>query len=398
MTFVPDDDQADAVYVLCHEPCGVITGGPGRGKTASLKAALPYMGKSVALCAPSGKAARRMAELTNHPASTVHRLLKLQPETEIAEYHRDNPLPYDVVVVDEASTLDNALCAKLLAACDVTRTRVHFIGDVDQLPPVGAGQILADLIASDHVPVVYLRTMHRSASESWVCQNAPRILEGTIDLTPTENFEFVVADDDLVERVVDVAAHYVQRHGRDNVQVVAPMNVGDYGTTVLNPALQQVINPKNPKTAFGFSGGKHARIYEGDDVVVVVNDYERLVFNGEVGRVLTVGKGPDGKVIVDFIDRRVSYLKHEATEFLRLAYALTVHKMQGSEVDWVVLAMHEAYGPMLTRKLLYTAVTRAKIGVVIVGQKDAVLRAVENEDHAQRMTTVAKRIQRLSQR
>ena len=386
-----DNEQADAVYVLCNEPVGVITGGPGRGKTAVLRAALPTMGKTVALCAPSGKAARRMSELTGHPASTVHRLLGLQPETDFVTYHQDNLLPFDAVVVDEASTLDNALCAKLLDACDPARTRVYFIGDVDQLPSVGAGQVLVDLIRSNVVPVVYLKTMYRSAEESWVCQMAPRILEGDIDLKPAHNFEFVEADGDLVEQVVDVAAFYVRKHGRDAVQVISPMNVGEYGTSVLNPALQAAINPM-PAKAPSFSGGKHARIYEGDDVVVVTNDYERLVFNGETGRVLTIGKGPDGKVEVDFVDRRVQYLKHEATEFLRLAYALTVHKMQGSEVDWVILAIHEAYGSMLSRKLLYTAITRAKIGVVIVGQPHAVLRAVETEDVSARCTTLATRI------
>lgn len=396
--FVLDAAQSDAVYVLCHEPVGVITGGPGRGKTATLRFALPHMGGTVALCAPSGKAARRMAELTNHPAHTVHRLLGLQPMGESCTYHAGNQLPYDVVVVDEASTLDNSLCYRLLEACDVRRTRVCFIGDVDQLPSVGAGQVLFDLIESNTVPVVRLTTMHRSAKESWVCQMAPKILEGRIDITATDNFEFIEADDDLIERTVDVGAFYSEKYGRDSVQVISPMNVGDHGTAVLNPKLQGKLNPVDPGTSRSFSGGKQNRIFEGDEVVAISNDYDRNVFNGETGRVITVGKGAEASVIVDFVDRRVTYTKAQATEFLRLSYALTVHKMQGSEVDWVVLALHDAHGPMLSRKLLYTAVTRAKTGVVIVGQKSAIEQAVSTPDIVHRCTNLAGRLVETLQR
>jgi exodeoxyribonuclease V alpha subunit len=388
-----DPDQADAVYVLCYEPCGVITGGPGRGKTRTLEVALPDMG-NVALCAPSGKAARRMGEITNHPASTVHRLLGLQPDTEYCEFHRGNPLPYDAVVVDEASTLDNWLCAKLVEAIDPKRTKLFLIGDVDQLPSVGAGQVLYDLIESDVVPVVELKTMHRAAAESWVCRMAPEILEGRIDLTPGNNFLFVDADEDLVDKVLEQTLRLMSIHG-DRVQVVAPTNVGECGTSVLNPALQAVINPKHP-TAACF-GGK-TRIHEDDEVVVVLNDYEHSVFNGETGRVLRVDNHPDGAVTVDFYDRKVTFKKTKATELLRLSYALTVHKMQGSEVEWIVLALHDSHGQALTRKLLYTAVTRAKTGVVIVGQRSAIDRALNAHDQESRYTRLATRLRTTSGR
>jgi exodeoxyribonuclease V alpha subunit len=387
-----DFDQANAVYVLCYCRVGVITGGPGRGKTRCLQAALPHLGKNVALCAPSGKAARRMAELTQYPSQTVHRLLGLQPERDSCTYHRGNLLPYDVVVVDEASTLDAALCRRLLDACDFRHTRVFFIGDVDQLPSVGPGQVLKDLIESNVVPVVRLKTMHRSAAESWVCRMAPEILEGRIDLSPAENFQHIEADGDLVDQVVEAASYLADKYGRDEVQVVVPMNVGPYGAKALNEALQSAIN--GSEGPFFTAGG--ARIRAGDDVVVIANDYDKAVFNGETGRILDVGGGTDGLVIVDLVDRQVVYRKTEATEFLRLAYALTVHKMQGSEVGWVILALHEAHGPLLSRKLLYTAITRAKIGVVIVGQESAIRRAASVEDNTRRVTTLQQRLLKLT--
>lgn len=389
-----DFDQGDALYVLTNCRCAVITGGPGRGKTRVLQAALPHLGKSVALCAPSGKAARRMAELTGHPAGTIHRLLGLQPGRESATYHRGNPLPYDVVVVDEASTLDTFLCAKLLDACDRERTKVFFVGDVDQLPSVGPGQVLHDLIAADLIPVVVLKTVHRAAAESWVCRMAPEILNGRIDLTSASDFEHVEADEDLIEKTVNTAAYLIDQYGRDAVQVVVPMNVGPYGAQVLNLALQSAINYSDGPH---FSGGG-AKIHLGDDVVATTNDYEKAVFNGETGRVVELGGGRDGLVVVDFVDRKVTYKKSEASSALRLSYALSVHKMQGSEVAWLVLAMHEAHGPLLSRKLLYTAVTRAKAGVVIVGQKSAIQRAVSVEDTTARTTLLRSRIQQLRDR
>ncbi len=384
--FNPDWDQGMAIFLSSRAPVVVITGGPGRGKTACLKAALPYLG-DVALCAPSGKAARRMAELTGYPAGTVHRLLGLTPEAEQGAFHAGNPLPYDTVVVDEASTLDIALGSMLLDACDPTRTRVVFIGDVDQLPSVGPGQVLHDLIESGVVPVVRLKTMHRAAKESWVCRQAEEILKGRIDLTSTHDFELVESDEELVARTVDVAQQLVESHGADNVQVVVPMNVGEYGAKALNPALQDAFNPK-PSSAPWF-GSHENRIYADDFVVCISNDYDKAVFNGETGRVLFVGDS----VIVDFMDREVTYAtRGEASEFLRLSYALTVHKMQGSESPWIVLVLHESHGPLLSRKMLYTAVTRAKQGVVIVGQRSAVYRAVSRSDTTSRRTRLRSRI------
>lgn len=388
--FVPDPEQVDAAYCLINSRIAVITGGPGRGKTAVLRWALKHMGKNVALCAPSGKAARRMAELTRHPSQTVHRLLGLQPERDHTTYHRGNPLPYDVVVVDEASTLDSYLCSKLLDACDVEKTRVIFIGDVDQLPSVGPGQVLSDLIASDAVPVVRLTTMHRAAAESWVCRMAPEILEGRIDLKPASDFQHVECDEDLVDQVVDITARLAREHGRDEVQVMSPMNVGEYGTNVLNSELQAVLNPGN---GHSFSAGK-AKIRVNDLVVVASNDYDRGVFNGETGRVIDISESKDGNVIVDLEDRLVTYTRQQASEFLRLAYALSVHKMQGSETGFVVLAIHESHGPLLSRKMLYTAITRAKKAVYLVGQRMAILRAVMVEDISRRVTTLQDRIER----
>lgn len=385
-----DYDQADAVYLLYDAPVGVVTGGPGRGKTRCVQAALPLLrGQQVALCAPTGKAAKRMAELTHHPASTVHRMLGLQPGNSHVAYHRGNPLPYDLVIVDEASTLDNEIAGKLFDACDPERTRVILIGDVDQLPSVGAGQILNDFIESGRVPVVRLKTMHRAAEESWVCQAAPGILEGYLDLKPAKGFVFKEADEDLIEKVVATAL-MMKKEDFGEYQVIVPMNVGDYGANILNASLQLALNSDNGPS---FSAGSF-RIRRRDPVVAISNDYERAVFNGETGVVTFVDPMHKGEVLVDFGDREVSYSKADAGQQLRLSYALSVHKMQGSEARMVVVPIHEAHSPTLCRKLLYTAITRAKEAVVLIGQKSAVQRALSIRDLVHRTTTLCDRIER----
>jgi exodeoxyribonuclease V alpha subunit len=391
--WVWDADQSEAIWMLAHCRAGVVTGGPGKGKTACLLAALPYLG-DVALCAPSGKAARRMAELTRSPASTVHRLLGLTPDAPRGAFHAGNPLPYDTVVIDEASTLDVSLGSLLLEACDVERTRVFFIGDVDQLPSVGPGQVLHDIIESKRLPVIRLKTMHRAAAKSWVCRMAPEILKGRIDLQECEDFEMVDAEEDLVESTVDVAKQLIAKYGRENVQVVTPMNVGEFGTAKLNPALQEVINPFDGSAYFVGGGMK---LHAGDDVVCINNDYDRAVFNGETGRVVYVGEGRDGIVQVDYVDRVITYpTRSEAASALRASYALSVHKMQGSECAWIVLALNDQHGPLLSRKLLYTAVTRAKVGVVLVGQRSAVYKACGLADATVRRTFLRQRIEELA--
>jgi exodeoxyribonuclease V alpha subunit len=217
------------------------------------------------------------------------------------------------------------------------------------------------------------------------------ILRGTFDWNEGPGFRFVETED-VIETVSDTAAQLIARYGSDDVQVIVPMNVGDYGTHVLNNALQMRLNPGDGQS---FSGGSGTRIRAGDRVVQIANDYDRAIFNGELGVISQVEGRGEGSVLADFVDRdQVSYSKSEANENLKLAYALTVHKYQGSEVRWVILVLHEEHAPMLTRRLLYTAITRAKEGVVIVGQKSAVQRALLTRDLQQRCTTLQQRIKR----
>lgn len=388
---VEDTDQTDAVVCMAYFRCAVITGSPGTGKSATLRKALPLLeGKRIALVAPTGKAARRMAEVTGYQAGTIHKMLGLKPKSRRPQYGPGNPLPYDVIFIDEASMVDNDLMGMVFAACDISRTRVILIGDVNQLPSVGPGQVLHDLIESNTVPVVRLHTVHRAAADSWICRVAPEILKGRFDWTEGPGFRFIETED-VLETCSDVTARLVATHGSDDVQVIVPMNVGEYGTRSLNVALQTRLNPGGDSPSF--TGGPGTRIRAGDRVVQMTNDYDRAIFNGELGVVTKVEGRGDGSVTADFVDRdEASYSKTEAAENLKLAYALTVHRFQGSEIKWVVLVLHEEHGPMLTRRLLYTAVTRAKEGVVIIGQRSAVLRALLTQDREQRYTTLRKRI------
>lgn len=391
-----DPKQEDAIAMLEYCKGGVITGGPGTGKTFCTKEGLLRLeGRSVALVAPTGKAARRMAEVTGFAASTIHKLLGLRPGVP-PTYHPGNPMPYDVVLVDEASMLEVPLFARLVGAMDVTRTALFLIGDANQLPSIGPGRVFADIIESDLLPVVRLDTVHRAAQRSWVCRTAPKILEGRFDYDEAEDFLFIEAGDEeqFASELISVTHTLAKKYGKEDVQVIAPMNVGDFGTNVMNEALQSVLNPDDGSDSFASNVAKGVshRIRAGDRIVATANDYDRVVFNGETGIVKQVEGRGQGAVVVDFYDREVEYSKSSANENVRLAYALSCHKVQGSEYRWVVVAIHEAHGRMLNRRLLYTAVTRAREGVVLIGQRTAVERALQVVEDTMRRTTLQRRL------
>ncbi len=387
-----DPSQEHAVEIACTAGVAVITGGPGTGKSSSLRVALERVeatGARVKLAAPTGKAARRMAEVTGREACTVHRLLEYSPRDR--RFLRDalDPIEADLVVVDEASMLDVELAEALVDAVR-GRTRLVLVGDVDQLPSVGPGRVLADVIDSGRVAVARLTTVHRSKAESWVCSQAPVILRGEVpDLRARADFRFVEREDReaAVEALVDVVTRELPERGiaREAVQVLVPQNKGPAGSTVLNARLQSLFNGEASGT--GWRVGK-AELRPGDRVIQTKNEYQIEVMNGETGVVL---RAESHSLFVDFgtaaAPRVVEYDRDRGSK-LQLAYALSVHKYQGSEIPWAVVFVHSTHTQMLTRQLFYTAITRAKEGVVIVGDRAGVERAVKNVSDVQRHTAL----------
>lgn len=407
MSIVLDPSQEKAVELVLSEPLGVVTGGPGTGKTTILRTALDRIDERKGtprvagpsfydeefltpyeLASPTGKAARRMTEATGRPARTIHRLLEYGHEG----FARNEgwPLSTELVVIDEASMLDVELAECLLDAVNPATTRVVFVGDVNQLPSVGPGRVFGDLIDSGEIPVARLTTLHRAAQESWICRSAPRVLAGEMpELRACDDFAYcsVESSSDVVPYVVELVAEELPRRPLvTDVQVLAPQNTGPVGTKALNAAIRARVNP--PRAGERSWGKGDYELRQRDRVIQTKNDYNIGIFNGECGTILAIG---DEGIAVDFDGRAVQYDRSNAGN-LRLAYALTIHKSQGSEFDWAVVICHSANHFMLSRQLLYTAITRAKKGVVLVGNEAGLKRAVENAEAAKRNSSLAERL------
>jgi exodeoxyribonuclease V alpha subunit len=391
--------QAAAVRLALASKVAVVTGGPGVGKTTIVRGIVSILkraGLSVALAAPTGRAAKRLADATGAPASTLHRLLEWRPAGATFARCPSNPLEADVLIVDEASMVDVRLGADLVAALAPT-ARLVLVGDVDQLPSVGPGTVLADVISSGAVPTVRLTEIFRQAAESLIVVNAHRILEGAVpevgpapaDKGPDRRDFFFLEEDDpaaaaaLIRDLV--AVRLPRRYGfaPQEIQVLSPMHRGELGAGNLNLLLQETLTAGAPEIA---RGQRTLRV--GDKVMQMRNDYDKEVWNGDSGTVEGMGSE---SLAVRFDDRLVEYTLDEL-DALVLAYAATVHKSQGSEYPAVVIPVHTQHYVMLQRNLLYTAVTRGKRLCVLVGTKKALALAVRNADVAARASGLGARL------
>lgn len=390
--------QRAAVAQVLTGKVTVITGGPGVGKTTivtSILQALRAKRMRVLLCAPTGRAAKRLSEATGLEAKTIHRLLEFDPKGAGFLHNATNPLTADLVVIDEVSMVDVVLMHQLLRAIP-QEAAVLLVGDVDQLPSVGPGAVLADIIASGSIPTVTLTEIFRQAASSQIIVNAHRINRGQMPLTPEageSDFYLITADtpEDIQAKLLRVVTERIpQRFGLDpirDVQVLTPMNRGGLGARALNGLLQEALNPTAVPRLSKF-GWTYA---PGDKVIQTVNDYDKDVFNGDIGQVLRVD--PDeGEVVIRFDGREVTYDVAELDE-IALAYATTVHKSQGSEYPAVVIPLATQHYTMLARNLLYTGVTRGKQLVVLIGQPKACALAVRNVRAMRRLTNLTARLQ-----
>ncbi|MCX4591897.1 ATP-dependent RecD-like DNA helicase [Streptomyces sp. NBC_01549] len=393
--------QEEAVRLALTKKVAVLTGGPGCGKSFTVRSIVELARAKrakVVLAAPTGRAAKRLAELTGADASTVHRLLELRPGGDAA-YDKERPLDADLVVVDEASMLDLLLANKLVKAVP-PGAHLLFVGDVDQLPSVGAGEVLRDLLADQSpIPSVRLTQVFRQAQQSGVVTNAHRINSGQHPVTDGMKDFFLFVEDETEEAgrlTVDVAARRIPaKFGLDprrDIQVLAPMHRGPAGAGTLNGLLQQAITPGRPDLPEKRFGGRVFRV--GDKVTQIRNNYEKGengVFNGTVGVVTSLDSEEQRLTVLTDEDEEVPYDFDELDE-LAHAYAVTIHRSQGSEYPAVVIPVTTGAWMMLQRNLLYTAVTRAKKLVVLVGSRKAIGQAVRTVSAGRRCTSLAYRL------
>lgn len=393
--------QREAVQMAFSKKVSILTGGPGTGKSTSLRALLMLLRKrkvEVALAAPTGRAAKRLSEATGAQAKTLHRLLEYTPHDNTYQRNEENPLPYRFVIVDEFSMVDILLFYHLLKALP-RDAHLLLVGDADQLPSVGPGNVLRDLLRSETIPTVRLTDLFRQAQQSQIIVNAHRINAGhmpNLKIEATSDFFFMKEEDpvraqqlvlDLVQRRLPARYHF---NPMTDIQVLSPMKNGPVGVFSLNEELQARLNPSALATLDW--GGRTFRV--GDKVMQLRNNYDKGVFNGDVGWIRSINKD-DSTLKVEFLEEAgpmlVSYDFHELDELV-LAYAVTVHKSQGSEYPAIVMPLVNQHYMLLQRNLLYTAITRAKRLCVLVGQPRALEVAVRNDRVAMRNTGLAERL------
>ncbi|MEP0872135.1 ATP-dependent RecD-like DNA helicase [Trichocoleus desertorum AS-A10] len=395
------EQQRQAVEMAATQRVLILTGGPGCGKTFTTRTIVALwraMGKAIALAAPTGRAAQRLSEMTGQEAKTLHRLLEFDPKTFGFKRGYDNPLETQAVIVDESSMLDLFLANSLIKAVPL-EAQMLLVGDIDQLPSVGPGNVLRDLIRSGQVPVIRLTKVFRQAQASYIVQNAHRINQGQVpqlepvSAVPQTDCLWLGAPqpEDGVQAIHDLINDLIPQLGfvpAQDVQVLCPMTRGEVGTRNLNTVLQQLINPPYSGKTEIARGGMTLRV--GDRVIQQVNDYDREVFNGDLGVIAAIDP-EEQEVTVRFGDRLVNYDRADLNE-ITLAWAVTIHKAQGSEYPVVILPLYLQHYMMLSRNLLYTGLTRAKQLAFLVGPKKAIAIAVNQVKDQQRYTALARRL------
>ena len=397
LSFALAEKQAEAVADAAKSKVMVITGGPGTGKTTIIRAILTIFERlkvNIKLAAPTGRAAKQMGEATGKAATTIHRMLSFNAAGGGFQKNADNPLNCDLLIVDEASMIDTVLMYHLLKAVPAAATLI-LVGDVNQLPAVGAGNVLDDIIASQKVPVVRLNEIFRQARQSRIIVNAHRINSGYMpqieeSQTPTD-FYFIEQEDPeaVLSLILSLAGRRIpESFGFDpisDIQVLSPMHKGIVGAANLNRELQQRLNPGKEGVAVG-----NARFCIGDKVMQIRNNYDKSVFNGDVGRIQSISQ-EDRELVIDFEGRRLPYDFTELDEVV-LAYAVSVHKSQGSEYPAVIVPVVTQHYILLQRNLIYTAVTRGRQLVVLVGTKKALAIGIKNNKTQHRYTRLDLRL------
>jgi exodeoxyribonuclease V alpha subunit len=391
-------DQIRAIQGAAENKAMVITGGPGTGKTTIINAILTIFSRlniRMLMAAPTGRAAKRMSEITGRESKTIHRMLEYSLQKGGFQKNDESPLDCDLLVVDEASMIDTVLMYHLLKAIPPKATFI-LVGDVNQLPSVGAGNVLADIIASGSVPVVELRDIFRQARESRIVVNAHRINSGLLPVLNRsrdrlDDFYFIERDnpDEVLNEIIQLVTERLPKRFRldpfDAIQVLTPMHKGSVGAANLNLALQKALNPAGDGVA---RGDRIVRIH--DKVMQIRNNYDKEVFNGDMGRVVKVD--PElREVVISFDGREIPYDYNDLDEIV-LSYAVSVHKSQGSEYPAVIVPLVMQHYMLLQRNLIYTAVTRGRKLVILVGSKKALAIAVNNNKIRKRYTRLRERL------
>jgi exodeoxyribonuclease V alpha subunit len=398
-----EEEQQEAVRQALQQKVLVITGGPGTGKTTLLNSLLALLRRakfSFLLAAPTGRAAKRMAESAGEEAMTIHRLLEYNPHEGGFGRTEDRPLEADLVIIDEASMVDLALMDNLLSAID-RHSHLVLIGDVDQLPSVGPGSVLRDLIESGMIPVVMLRRIFRQDRQSLIVANAHRILQGQTLMAPNDNLQrdFMLlareSEEEILQSVKDLVSEELPRALRlapdevaHAIQLLTPMHRGMLGTIQLNREMQNLLNPVGDSLQRGES-----LLRVKDKVMQLRNNYDKGIYNGDLGRITGIDR-KEGKIQVDFYDKLVEYNDDELDE-ISLAYATSIHKSQGSEYPVVVIPLHMSHYMMLHRSILYTAVTRGKKRVVLVGSRRALAISIQNVRLERRYTGLKEKLAKM---
>lgn len=391
-------EQKEAIELSFFEKFSLITGGPGTGKTTIIKALvkgfqLGGLGRIV-LCAPTGRAAKRLTEATEFEATTIHRLLMPVAGSDSYDFtkNEDDPLDIDVIIIDEASMLNVRLYYSLMAAIP-REAHVIIVGDVDQLPPIGAGFVLKDMLDSDMVPYTRLHQIYRQNSGNSIVDSAYAINRGDMPNLDANSDEFTFISvnslTDMMKAIIDVYKREKENVDDElDIQIISPMRRGKAGSTSISQYVQQAVNPAESYKGEVRANGITYRV--GDKVIQVINNYELEVFNGEIGIIYAITKTD---ICIRFIHKEVRLSVDEA-HMIMPAYAITVHKSQGSEYGVVIIPFIPMYGNMLQRNLLYTAVTRAKRRVIMIGTKNSVERAVKTVNGEERYTLFKERLQR----